>query len=450
LRELLMFQAGTAPVGGAPRGGDHLFSAGVEVAGFQLSARAVERLSQVDLGADTPRAGESILVLDRAELADASRWAAKLQAAALNISYMALPGFPEMISTPHASVVPEHMIKAVREWLKQRVNGSVSTTTPASDAKLPPGARMHIRSRAGVNLTERATFVDAKKKLFAVITELDAESREPDTGTRGVILLNCGATNHIGPNRMHVEIARKWAAAGSVVMRLDIGGLGDSGMETSGTRNQVYPPGALFDISVAIEFLRRRRGVREITLAGVCSGGYHALRSAIAGLPVDKVVVINPLTFYWRHGDTLSDVQISEVVRNPGVYLRNAFSIRHWPKLLMGRVNLWRVVKIMVRRAGLAIDGTCRDWCRKLGIRIVDDLGWDLASVGERGIPIVFIFARGDAGLPLLWSQAGSMVNKLGDLCEIHIIDGADHIFTQREPRMKLMSLMERALFRPE
>jgi hypothetical protein len=59
---------------------------------------------------------------------------------------------------------------------------------------------------------------------------------------------------------------------------------------------------------------------------------------------------------------------------------------------------------------------------------------------------MVFIFARGDAGLGLLRSQGGSMVNKLGDHCRIHVIDGADHIFSQYGLRMKLVKLLDAEL----
>ncbi len=153
-------------------------------------------------------------------------------------------------------------------------------------------------------------------------------------------MLNTGATSHIGPNRMYVDLARYWAARGYVVLRLDLAGIGDSNTRPGEVTNQVYPPGAIYDIGVAIEFLRRQCAVSNITLAGPVCRAYHSLRSAVSGLPVDTVLLVNPLTFYWKHGSTLNDLQISEVVRNPGVYAENAFSPRHWSKLLRGQVNM--------------------------------------------------------------------------------------------------------------
>jgi len=88
-------------------------------------------------------------------------------------------------------------------------------------------------------------------------------------------------------------------------------------------------------------------------------------------------------------------------VRNPGVYAEHARSLRHWLRLLRGQVNLWRVAKIFAGRITLALDSTLRELCRRLGIRVADDLGWDLKAVVDRGIRIVFFFARDDGGAEL-------------------------------------------------
>jgi predicted alpha/beta hydrolase len=446
LRELRAFQVGVSAEVSTATGTDDCAYAGLEVAGFRLSDKAIEKLKLIDLTEASASPDSAALILDRSDLADAVRWADKLKTSGVDVHYEALPGYLEMVSTPHASVIPVVMIEVIREWLRTHTMKVVDDEARLTNAKFPVGARMRIRSESGVDLTERATFIDGEKTLFAVVTEPVVATVTENSGAHGVILLNCGATSHIGPNRMSVDIARRWASEGYVVLRLDLAGLGDSGSRSGEPRDQVYPPGALYDIGLAVEFLRRRRGVRNITMVGLCSGAYHALRSAIAGLPVNKVLLINPLTFYWRRGDTLSDLQISEVVRNPGVYFENAFSIRRWRKLLRGRVNLWRVVKVFLHRGWLAIDSTLRDLCRRLGIRLADDLGWDLASVAERGVPMVFIFARGDAGLDLLRTQGGSMVNKLGEHCRIHIIDEADHIFSQFRARAELITLLDAEL----
>jgi hypothetical protein len=419
----------------------------LDIAGFQLSAATVKSLEQIDLAKTGTAPRSAALILDRDDLPGAKPWATALELQGIEVRYEALPGFTEMVSTPHAARVPGAMIQAIAPWLERyrALAGSAAAPSPAA-VPLPPGARMRLKGAGGVDLIERAMFIDAEKTLFAIVTEPAAQAVGTDTSGYGVIMLNGGATSHIGPNRMYVELSRRWAARGYVVLRLDLAGLGDSAARPGEEQNQVYPPGALYDVGVAIEFLRRRRGVRNVTLAGLCAGAYHALRSAISGLPVSTVLLVNPLTFYWKQGSTLSDLQIAEVVRNPGVYAVRAFSKRHWVKLLRGKVDLWRVVKVFVRRACLAVDSSLRDLCRKLRIQLPNDLGWDLQSVAARGIRVVFFFARGDAGSELLKVQGGSMVQRLGDRCRVYTIDGADHIFTQHPARTRLLQLLSSEL----
>ncbi|MDP9066417.1 MAG: alpha/beta hydrolase [Pseudomonadota bacterium] len=241
---------------------------------------------------------------------------------------------------------------------------------------------------------------------------------------------------------MYVELARRWAARGYVVLRWDLAGLGDSGTRSGERSNEVYPPAALDDIAAAAAYLRREHGAQDLTLAGLCAGAYHALRAAICGLPVHTLLLVNPLTFYWKAGSTLDDLQVAEVVRNPGVYAERVLQPRSWFKLLRGRVNLWRVGNVYSRRAWLALDSTLRDLGRYVNIRLPNDLGWDLRAVADRGVRIVFLFARGDAGAELLKVQGGSALKTIADRCRVHMFDGADHIFSQSAARSELLQML--------
>jgi alpha-beta hydrolase superfamily lysophospholipase len=450
LRELRTFQAsasaGVVSVAPTDEVDQSATDGGLDVTGFRLSQRSVENLEGIDLAKLSGGPRTAALILDRDDFPGAKPWAAALESSGVEVQYEALPGFTEMVSTPHAATVPVAMTESMAQWLKHYGRRSSVAESMAFQSDLPAEACMRIQDEKGVDLVERAMFIDARRTVFAIVTERAERAVIADMSGYGVVMLNGGATLHIGPNRMYVELSRRWAARGYVVMRLDLSGLGDSDPHPGEAKNQVYPPGALDDVRVAIEFLRQRRGVCDVTLAGLCAGAYHALRSAISGLPVNTVLLVNPLTFYWDRESTLSDLQISEVVRNPGVYAENARSLRHWSKLLRGRVNMWRVALVFLRRGWLAVDSTLRDWCRVLRIRIPDDLGWDLESVAARGVRIVFLFAPRDGGLELLKLQGGSAVKRLGDRCRIHLIEGADHIFTQRPARMRLLQLLSSEL----
>lgn len=87
-----------------------------------------------------------------------------------------------------------------------------------------------------------------------------------------------------------------------------------------------------------------------------------------------------------------------------------------------------------------------RDICRRMRVHLPDDLGWELEGLAARGIRVVFFFAREDAGRELLRLKGGSSVRRLGDQCRVHILDGADHIFTQRDARQHLLELLNAEL----
>ena len=416
----------------------------LEVTGFTLSAATVQRLALIDLAVLKGGAVSTALILDRSDLPGAKPWADALLGLGTDVRYRALPGFSEMVSTPHAAQVPAAMVAATVEWLERFRRGA-----PAAAPVYPPDesqASMRLAGESGSQLMERALFIDDERTLFAVVTQAVPDGAATTPPGYGVVMLNGGAISHIGPNRMYVELSRRWAARGYVVLRLDLAGLGDSGTRPGRSGNEVYPPGALDDVAIAIDFLRREYGVQNITLAGLCAGAYHALRSATAGLPVNTVLLVNPLTFYWKQGSTLNDLQISEVVRNPGVYRERVLTGRSWLKLLRGRVNLWRVAMVYLRRTWLALEVMARDLGRKLHIRLPDDLGWDLQSVAGRGVRIVFCFARGDAGADLLKMQGGSAVETIGDRCRVYTIDGADHVFSQSVARKHLLQLLSSEL----
>lgn len=439
LRELRAFQV-TSSSEASSTPDLAITQSGLEVTGFQLSRASVDHLAKIDLARLGARVIPNLLVLDRDDLPGAKLWADALAARGANVRYEALPGFLDMVATPHAALIPTAMISAIVDYLSREPR---ATQLPAHTlAQHERSESMHLMTADGTRLIERAVYVDEGRTLFAISTELEQPSGGRPLHGRGVVMLNGGATSHIGPNRMYVELARRWAARGYSVLRLDLAGLGDSATRPGENGNEVYPPGALDDVSAAINFLRREFAVENVTLAGLCAGAYHALRSAISGLHVNTVLLVNPLTFYWKQGSKLSDLQDAEVVRNPGIYAEKLLSYTSWRKLMGGRVNLWRVLMIFLRRGLMTVGGSARDLSRLLKIRLPQDLGWELQSLASRGVRIVFLFARGDVGMDLLRMQGGSAVKSIGDRCRVHIIDDADHIFSQGAARNKLLQLL--------
>jgi alpha/beta superfamily hydrolase len=421
----------------------------MEVSGFTLSAATIAALEAVDLTASAPPPVREILVIGDANLPAARGWAEQLSANGVRTAYVDSPEVVELIMTaPQFSNVPQGMIGATREWLLQSALKQSVQPDGGGDRdpdSTPPLGMMTLREGVPSRhapLIERPVFFTSKAVLFGIVTE----PRQGEMRRRAVILLNAGADHHIGANGMYVDLARHWAGRGYIVLRMDLAGLGDSGTAPGQPENEVFPGSALEDIRAAIGFIRDRYGSGDITLFGLCSGAYHALRAAAAGVPVNRILMVNPQNYYWKQGTTLTDLQLSEVVHNPSVYRRQIFSIAAWKRLLTGRVNLWRILKIYFHRPFMAIESTLRDLARYAHVRLPHDLGWELEEIAARGVRIVFVFGRGEPGHDLLKIEAGSAVRRMGDRCRVHIVDGGDHIFSHNAPRAAMKQILSEEL----
>jgi hypothetical protein len=193
--------------------------------------------------------------------------------------------------------------------------------------------------------------------------------------------------------------------------------------------------------------MRSRYGIVEVTLAGLCSGAYHALRAAAQGVSVSRILLVNPQNYFWKKGMTLDQVQLAEVVHNPGLYRRRMFTLHAWRRMFTGRVNLVRIAAIYFHRLRLSGEAVLRRCAHRLHVRLPSDLGWELQKIVANGIRVTFLFAKGEPGIPLLELQAGSMVSKLGDRCRVRIVDSGDHIFSRRAPRSIMENVLSEELF---
>lgn len=422
----------------------------IEAGGFLLSAASVARLSQAEVSTLSQVPAADVLIIDRDDLPTARAWGEKLSSAGARTRYLALPGFVKMMMTPpQYAAVPQALVATVQEWLQQlagtagKTHASAAivgrdTSRDAVELALPcvgaiPEAALH----------ERPVELDPDPRLFGIVTE-----PVPDERRRGaVILVNSGADYHIGAGRMYVAMARRWAAQGYVALRIDLRGIGDSETPRGSAHDQVFPPGAIDDIAAAVDFVRRHYGVREVTLAGLCSAAYHVLRAAVSGLPVNCLLMVNPQNFSWREGTANDDVLLVDVVKDLQADRRRTLSLATVKRLLTGKIDVATVSRIYLQRARMAAESTVRGAARALHIRLPRDLGWELQDIVARGVRVVFVFAAGDPGIELLRIQGGSVVKQLGDRCRVHVIDSADHTFTRIAPRARLEQLLSEELF---
>lgn len=431
--------------------------ASLEVNGHRLSAATISALSRINLAQQAVPSVSRMLVIDRNDLPAARTWSQSLSHAGMAVEYAALPGFGKMMMVePHKAQLPQDMLALTQQWLQRLASSGSPAARAIDDPRPDPQPALHqiaslplVASEAGADmrLTERAVRFGPDRMLFGIVTE----SGSGNSG-RAVVLLNAGADVHVAFGRLYVRLARQWARLGFVVLRMDLAGLGDSETRRGRPENDVFPPAALDDVRSALDFLREHHGIRDVAVGGLCAAAFHALRAAAAGLPVSGILMVNPLTYYWKEGTEIAAQQPADVVRDWDTSQARWSSTAVWKKLLSGKVSVGRMTQVgqlLVNRARIAAGSAAREVARYLRIPLAQDLGTELEEIAARGIQIVFVFARGEPGIELLRLQGGSVLKRLGSRCCVHIIETADHNFAYSGARSMLEKVLTNALLSP-
>lgn len=419
-----------------------------ESAGFAFTRETRDALASINLVKNplgSANGLKNVLVIDRDDLAGNTAWVEQLRQAGAQVEHQRLPGYTQMMLDSHEAAVPSQMVTSAAAWLAQHrdalAHSSGEICFPAN-CRLGAAAQFPVATASrSAQVRETAMFLDSGETVFGVLTEPAAAPGKP---LPLVLLLNSGAVHHIGPNRMYVTLARSWAAAGILVLRMDFSGLGDSRSFPGEPDNQVYTKRATQDIAAALTTLRERYSVSECHAIGLCSGAYHGFKAAVAGIPFNSVVAINPLTFSWRAGMSLAFPEYriaADVMR----YRKNAFQLESWTKLFKGQVDLLELSQVLVRRIAKVTVNAARNLVRRLHIYLPNDLGTELWKISEQRTTLLFVFAQGEPGLDLLRGGGGVVVDRLqhhGTL-RIQIIDSADHTFTPRWARERLVEVLD-------
>ena len=108
-----------------------------------------------------------------------------------------------------------------------------------------------------------------------------------------IVLTSAGTVHRIGPHRFYVTLARRWAALGFPVLRIDLSGIGDTPPGDDGVENVTYPRDGYDDLRAAMDLL----GASRLIVAGLCSGGDFAFQMAMRDPRVVDALILNPRTF---------------------------------------------------------------------------------------------------------------------------------------------------------
>ncbi|MDO6461123.1 alpha/beta hydrolase [Granulosicoccaceae sp. 1_MG-2023] len=168
-------------------------------------------------------------------------------------------------------------------------------------------------------MIEHAHLLDDRGYLSGVVTQPDT----PSPAQPALIMLNAGFLHHIGPYRLHTQLARELAAQGFTSLRFDLGGVGDS--PDSPHKLADSNAQAIADVGTAMDFLQSQYQIGQFILMGLCSGADDAFDVAVADPRVCGTILID------GHGFRTRRFYLNHIVLHFG---RRLFSVQKWRTLL--------------------------------------------------------------------------------------------------------------------
>ncbi len=407
-----------------------------EVGGFVVTSETLEGLTRLDPLADCLDVRRALVVPRDAVATDMSV-ADRLEARGALVERKVLPGYAAMMVDPHESVSPREVFDASTRWLEEQY-GPCQESAPATRV-----SSTHDSGLLEGGVRERAVTFGAKVPLFGILSE--PSDRESRVGT-AVVLANAGSVHHIGPGRMYVALAREWTRMGFTVLRVDIGGVGDSDAHDATADNHPYPDHAIADLRDAVRYCREHASARRVVVAGLCSGAHASFHAGLAIDGLAGIIAINPIVFYWNPECAL-DVAAWMNYAESRRYSQQARELGSWMRLLRGEVRVRHAATVGYRRAREVIGGAAGSLGRRFGVgrNQRENVAADLARISTRGVTTLLVFSEGDPGLDFVrrrYARDVRLLERDRRNFAMRVIPNADHTFTRAEARDRLRTLL--------
>lgn len=410
----------------------------IQALGYTYTGKTLQDLSTLDcLRLDVPPA-KRVMIIGRDDMPIEGPLPAAYKAMGLDTTYTVLPGYSSMMVEPHNGSVEQATLGLISHWLGAgqelevplRAYGNERPAAPASGDSVAGGVR------------EIPLVFGPQKALFGILAEpaqILADDRRSDTA---ILMVTVAANHRIGPNRLHVELARSWASGGYRAFRFDLTGIGDSRSEAGFPGDRFfYSKDTTKDVQSAIDCLAAR-GCTRFVVMGLCSGAYGAFQTALADRRVAGQILINPRRLEWQVGSTLQSA-MQTTYKSIHYYRRALLDVNVYRRTLRGEVDL----KGIARRIGLLVEARLKRVLNRILQRepIQEDLLANLKTLSARGTDTLMIIGAEDDGRDYIEFHLGHRGGRLRHASNFRIafIEGSDHTFTTLDSQQFVIAMVQ-------
>lgn len=249
---------------------------------------------------------------------------------------------------------------------------------------------------------------------------------ERQIGAPAVVFINAGIIHRVGPNRLHVNLARTLAGAGVPSLRFDLSGLGDS-LAPRDERGSILD-WVRRDVDDAIELAATLHPGGGIVVMGLCSGADNAFHAATRDPRVVGAVLLDPNAhktprFYVHR------------------YLNQARSWKTWRSVLTGAPIARRVARLLGARTG----NGASPFLAPTTLMPKEQMRTELERLVGRGARLLYIFT---GGLSFRYNYGSQFRDAFpgmidGESVAVEYFGSWDHTFSDPEAQATLIALID-------
>jgi pimeloyl-ACP methyl ester carboxylesterase len=189
-------------------------------------------------------------------------------------------------------------------------------------------------------ISERALALGNARALAGIVTTPARGSGDP--ARPALVILNAGLVHRVGPNRLHVRLARRMAERGFVAVRFDFSGIGESPPRAD---SLPFAQSSVMEVMEVMDAVTELTGIQRFCLLGLSSGALVSLVTALNNSRVVGTVIVNPHGFDDSGGWQAHVERLSE----GNIYARNLLSPHSWQRLLTGRTDYRRLARSLCK-----------------------------------------------------------------------------------------------------
>lgn len=418
---------------------------GLVAGGYWLSPQTLADLGKLAVEKMEPRGKPDVLLVYRGDRKPSPRLQQHLERLGCPTTVAQLPGHKEMMVMPQKSLVPFAIVEAIRQWAVER-------SRPLAEAS-PVQRGITLAAEAVVSgVRWRVVELGAKGHLFGVLTE---PASGAEAGRPALLLLTGGVTPRTAGNGSYVSLARRLAAKGHAVLRMDVSNIGESGMP-DGSRgdanaNEPFPPSIVDDARAGLERLSAAvaKGTK-LWIYGLCSGAYAAFQLAVEEPRGYGVFIVNPERFQIHAvpaqestAERPAELSTADQLEQMNRYWQVMRDPASWKKLLSGKADVRHLARVVGARVESKLASTKERVAARLG-RAPKGLAGDFDKLLARGTHVHLVFSEGDPGHAVVVTELGARLDQLlRKGLDVKVFPRADHNFHEMDSRREMLDWVD-------